>query len=58
MRSIIRWTATAAVIALMFVTAGIDGLTWLAYDLKNDVLYLMKMGSDLFKLARGRSAVR
>jgi hypothetical protein len=37
---------------------GIDGLTWLAYDPKNDVLYLMKMGSDLFKLARGGSAIR
>jgi photosystem II stability/assembly factor-like uncharacterized protein len=34
----------------------IGGLTWLAYDPKNDVLYLMKMGSDLFKLARGKSA--
>jgi photosystem II stability/assembly factor-like uncharacterized protein len=32
---------------------GVGGLTWLAYDPKNDVLYLMKMGSDLFKLARG-----
>jgi hypothetical protein len=33
---------------------GVGGLTWLAYDPKNDVLYLMKMGSDLFKLARGK----
>jgi hypothetical protein len=33
---------------------GIDGLTWLAYDPKGDVLYLMTMGSDLFKLARKR----
>ena len=31
---------------------GVGGLTWLAYDPKNDVLYLMKMGSDLFKLSR------
>jgi photosystem II stability/assembly factor-like uncharacterized protein len=31
---------------------GVGGLTWLAYDSKNDVLYLMKMGSDLFKLTR------
>jgi hypothetical protein len=37
---------------------GIGGLTWLAYDPKNDLLYLMKMGSDLFKLARGKSAAR
>lgn len=33
---------------------GIGGLTWLAYDPKNDVLYLMKMGTDLFKLERGK----
>jgi photosystem II stability/assembly factor-like uncharacterized protein len=31
---------------------GVGGLTWLEYDPKNDVLYLMKMGSDLFKLSR------
>ena len=35
---------------------GVGGLTWLAYDPKNDVLYLMKMGSDLFKLPRRKSA--
>jgi len=34
---------------------GIGGLTWLAFDPKNDVLYLMTMGSDLFKLARGKA---
>lgn len=33
---------------------GIGGLTWLAYDARGDNLYLMKMGSDLFRLARGR----
>lgn len=32
---------------------GTAGLTWLEYDPKGDVLYLMKMGSDLFKLSRG-----
>jgi hypothetical protein len=31
---------------------GIGGLSWLEYDPKNDVLYLMKMGSDLYRLAR------
>lgn len=31
---------------------GTGGLTWLAYDPKHDTLYLMKMGSDLFKLDR------
>ncbi len=35
---------------------GVGGLTWLAYDPKNDVLYLMNMGSDLFKLTRRNSA--
>ena len=29
-------------------------LTWLEYDPKNDVLYVMKMGSDLYRLARAR----
>jgi hypothetical protein len=27
--------------------------TWLEYDARHDVLYLMKAGSDLYKLARG-----
>ena len=30
----------------------VGGLTWLAYDPKNDGLYLMKMTSELFQLAR------
>jgi photosystem II stability/assembly factor-like uncharacterized protein len=33
---------------------GVGGLTWLEYDPKSDSLYLMKMGSELFKLARGK----
>jgi photosystem II stability/assembly factor-like uncharacterized protein len=33
---------------------GVGGLTWIEYDPKGDLLYIMKMGSDLFKLARGR----
>jgi hypothetical protein len=33
---------------------GVSPLTWLDYDAKNDTLYVMKMGSDLFKLARGK----
>jgi hypothetical protein len=33
---------------------GIGGLSWLEYDPKHDVLYLMKMGSDLYRLARGK----
>lgn len=28
--------------------------TWVAYDAKHDSLYLMKAGSDLYKLARGK----
>ena len=31
---------------------GLRGLSWLEYDPKNDVLYLMKMGSNLYRLAR------
>jgi photosystem II stability/assembly factor-like uncharacterized protein len=30
------------------------GLTWIEYDPKGDALYIMKMGSDLYKLARGK----
>ena len=31
---------------------GIGGLTWLEYDPKNDVLYIMKMGTELFAMQR------
>jgi photosystem II stability/assembly factor-like uncharacterized protein len=31
---------------------GIGGLSWLEYDPASDVLYLMKMGSDLYRLDR------
>jgi hypothetical protein len=30
----------------------ITSKTWFQYDAKNDILYLMKAGSDLYKLAR------
>lgn len=33
---------------------GIGGLSWLEYDPKNDIVYLMKMGSDLYQLKRGK----
>jgi photosystem II stability/assembly factor-like uncharacterized protein len=33
---------------------GVTSLTWLDYDPKSDVLYLMKMGSDLYKLSRAK----
>jgi hypothetical protein len=31
---------------------GISGMTWLGYDPKNDILYLAKMGADLYRLKR------
>ncbi|MBM3978834.1 MAG: hypothetical protein FJ304_00850 [Planctomycetes bacterium] len=31
---------------------GVSPLTWLEYDPKNDALYVMKMGSDLYKMSR------
>jgi photosystem II stability/assembly factor-like uncharacterized protein len=31
---------------------GAGGLTWLDYDATGDVLYIMKMGSDLYRLSR------
>jgi hypothetical protein len=33
---------------------GVSPLTWLDYDPKNDILYTMKMTSELYKLARGK----
>ncbi len=33
---------------------GVGPLTWLEYDPVHDVVYLMKMGSDLYKMERGR----
>jgi BNR/Asp-box repeat len=33
---------------------GVSPLTWIEYDPKNDVLYVMKMTSDLYRMARGR----
>ena len=35
---------------------GVAGLTWLEYDPKRDVLYLMKMGSNLFRLPMPRGS--
>ena len=31
---------------------GVSALTWMEYDPTNDILYLMKMGSDLYKKGR------
>lgn len=31
---------------------GLGGLSWLEYDPRHDMLYLMKMGSDLYRLSR------
>jgi photosystem II stability/assembly factor-like uncharacterized protein len=39
-------------IALPKGLKGAGGLTWLEYDPKGNALYVMKMGSDLYKLAR------
>jgi photosystem II stability/assembly factor-like uncharacterized protein len=33
---------------------GISSLTWMDFDPVHDILYVMKMGSDLFKLERGK----
>ncbi len=41
-------------LALPKEVKGGSPLTWLDYDPKNDVLYVMKMGSDLYRLARGK----
>jgi hypothetical protein len=33
---------------------GVGGLTWLDFDPQHDVLYLMRMGTDLYRLSRGQ----
>ncbi len=33
---------------------GVGGLTWLEYDPTHNVLYLMRMGTDLYRLSRGQ----
>ena len=33
---------------------GLGGLSWLDYDPKHDTLYLMKMGSELYRLTRAK----
>jgi photosystem II stability/assembly factor-like uncharacterized protein len=33
---------------------GVSPLTWLEYDPVHDVLYVMKMGSELYQLVRGK----
>jgi hypothetical protein len=41
-------------VALPKELKGPSPLTWLEYDPKHDVLYVMQMGSDLYKMARQR----
>jgi hypothetical protein len=43
----------SAPIALPKELKGVSALTWLEYDPTGDVLYVMKMGSDLYALNRG-----
>lgn len=45
-------TTWAKPIPLPVELKGVNPLTWLAYDPKNDVLYVMKMTSELYKLER------
>ena len=33
---------------------GVSALTWIDYDPDNDLLYIMKMGSDLYRMERGK----
>jgi hypothetical protein len=41
-------------IALPKALKGVSALTWLEFDPGHDVVYVMKMGSPLFKLERGQ----
>ena len=45
------WSAPLAAPKAM---QGIGGLSWLEYDPQHDMLYLMKMGSDLYQLTRAK----
>src|SRR5262249_43830187 len=47
-------TTWSAAVPLPATVRGGGPLTWIEYDPKHDVLYAMKMGSDLFKLDRSR----
>ena len=44
----------SAPIALPKGVKGAEGRTWIEYDPKNDILYVMNTGGDLYKLARTR----
>jgi hypothetical protein len=39
-------------IALPKSVKGVEGQAWIDYDPKNDILYVMKTGGDLYKLSR------
>src|SRR5262249_53309413 len=41
-------------IALPKELKGTSPLTWIDYDPKNDVLYVMRMTSDLYRMVRGK----
>ena len=43
------WTAPIAPPKEM---KGLGALSWIGYDAKNDIVYLMKMGTDLYRLKR------
>jgi photosystem II stability/assembly factor-like uncharacterized protein len=45
----------AKAIAVPKELKGVSALTWMEYDPVHDVLYVMKMGSELFKLERGKN---
>ena len=47
----VTWTKPLAVPKEL---KGVSTLTWLEYDPKNDLLYVMKMGSDLYKMSRAK----
>jgi hypothetical protein len=40
-------------IALPKDLKGVSALTWIEYDSSHDLVYVMKIGSELFKLERG-----
>ena len=45
-------TTWAKSLPLPAALKGASSLSWLAYDATGDILYVMKMGSDLYRLQR------
>jgi hypothetical protein len=46
------WEAPIAIPAAM---KGVSTLSWIEYDAGRDIIYVMKMGSELYQWSRGKN---